>query len=85
MQNTFMAAVASVAAAAVKYAIAKTIHPLRTALISAMGGIAALLLVNLTAKATGCYIAINYLTVAAATVLSLPGVIGMLLLNIIFI
>ena len=85
MQNTFMAAVASVAAAAVIYAIGKTKHPLRTALKSAMGGIAALLLVNLTAKATGCYIAINYLTVAAATVLSLPGVIGMLLLNIIFI
>ncbi|MBP1551265.1 MAG: pro-sigmaK processing inhibitor BofA family protein [Oscillospiraceae bacterium] len=46
---------------------------------------AMVMLVNLTAKATGCYIAINYLTVAAATVLSLPGVIGMLLLNIIFI
>ena len=85
MHNTFLAAVAAVAAAAVIYAIAKTKHPLRTALKSAMGGIAALLLVNLTAKATGCYIAINYLTVATATVLSLPGVIGMLLLNIIFV
>lgn len=85
MQYKFIAAVAVIAAAVVIYAITKTRHPLRTAFKSAMGGTAALLLVNLTAKATGCYIAINYFTVAVATVLSLPGVIGMLFLNIIFI
>lgn len=85
MQNTFIAAAAVVSAVLVTYAIAKTKHPLYTALKSAMGGIAALLFVNLTAKATGCYIAINFFTMATATFLSLPGVIGMLILNIVFI
>ena len=75
----------AISAAIIVYAISKTKHPLKTAFKSAACGGAALLLVNLTSSATGCYIAINYLTVFVSTFLSLPGVVGMLLLNIIFI
>ena len=70
---------------AVITAFAKTKNPLKSVLKSAGSGVCALLLVNLTAVSTGCYIAINHFTVFVATVLSLPGVIGLVLLNLVFI
>ena len=85
MNTTLLLIIAAVTAVAVIYAISKTKHPLITAFKSAMCGTAALLFVNLTAKATGCYIAVNVFTVFVSTFLSLPGVVGMLLLNIVFI
>ena len=80
-----VAAVMIVFAIVIIYTISKTKHPVKTAFKSAAGGVIPLLLVNLTAVSTGCYIAINFFTVFVAVFLSLPGVIGMLLLNIIFI
>ncbi|MBE6887517.1 MAG: hypothetical protein E7484_03750 [Ruminococcaceae bacterium] len=85
MNTGLLLIIAAVTAVMVTYAISKTKHPVVTAFRSAMCGTAALLLINLTAKATGCYIAFNWFTVFVSTFLSLPGVVGMLLLNIIFI
>ncbi len=76
---------AAIVAAVMIYSFTKAKHPVFTAIKSALCGISALMLVNITATATGCYIAVNYLTAFVATFLSLPGVIGMLILNIIFI
>ena len=85
MQNIPIITIAAVSAVTVVYFISKTKHPVRNAFKNAMAGIMSLLLVNLTAMSTGCYISINFYTVFAAVFLSVPGVIGMLLLNIIFI
>ena len=43
---------------------------------------ARLLLVNLTSGYTGCYIVLNFATVFIATVLSVPGVVGMLFMKL---
>jgi len=67
------------------YLFSKSKKPLVTAIKSAAGGVCALLLVNLTSAATGCYIAVNCFTAFVATVLSLPGVVGLVLLNLVFI
>ncbi|MBQ7283409.1 MAG: pro-sigmaK processing inhibitor BofA family protein [Oscillospiraceae bacterium] len=67
------------------YAFTKSKQPLLTAAKSAGCGVSALLLVNLTSAATGCYIAVNHFTVFISTVLSLPGVVGLVLLNLVFI
>ncbi len=69
---------------AMAVAFSKTAHPYFTALKSAVSGLSALLLVNLVSGATGCYIAINTATVFIATVLSLPGVVALLVMKIIF-
>ncbi|MBR2027623.1 MAG: pro-sigmaK processing inhibitor BofA family protein [Oscillospiraceae bacterium] len=70
---------------AVVYMFTKSRKPLLTAAKSAVCGIAALMLVNITSASTGCYIAVNHFTAFVATVLSLPGVIGLVLLNLVFI
>ena len=85
MATTILSAVLIISSVVVVYAFTKTKKPVLTALKSALSGISAMLLVNMTATATGCYIAVNYFTVFIETVLSLPGVIGLLLLNIVFI
>lgn len=69
---------------AVMYTFTKTKRPVITAAKSAACGVSALLLVNLTSAATGCYIAVNHFTAFVATVLSLPGVVGLVLLNLVF-
>ncbi len=53
-------------------------------LLSALQGIAALFAVNLAGMATGVCLAVNLYSISAAAVLGMPGVIGMLLTNIIF-
>ena len=85
MATKVLALVLIISSVFVIYSFTKAKYPLRTAFKSALSGISAMLLVNMTATATGCYIAVNYFTVFIATVLSLPGVIGLLLLNIVFI
>lgn len=85
MQNIPIISVAGISAITVVYLISKTKYPIKNAFKSTMAGILSLLFVNLTAVSTGCYIAINFFTVFVAVFLSVPGVIGMLLLNIIFI
>lgn len=69
---------------AMAYAFSKTAHPYLTAAKSGISGLSALLLVNLVSGATGCYIAINTATVFVSTVLSLPGVLALLVMKIIF-
>ena len=69
----------------VVYMFTKCRRPFVTAVKSAVCGISALMLVNLTSAATGCYIAVNHFTAFVATVLSLPGVVGLVLLNLVFI
>ncbi|MBR4036119.1 MAG: pro-sigmaK processing inhibitor BofA family protein [Oscillospiraceae bacterium] len=69
---------------AMAFAFSKTAHPYFTAAKSAVTGLSALLLVNMVSGATGCYIAINTATVFVATVLSLPGVLALLVMKIIF-
>ena len=69
----------------VVYAISKSRKPFLTAAKSVLCGISALMLVNITSVATGCYIAVNYFTAFITTVFSLPGVIGLVLLNLVFI
>ncbi|MBE6878817.1 MAG: hypothetical protein E7488_06615 [Ruminococcaceae bacterium] len=85
MVTEILAFVLAVSGIVVVYAFTKAKKPVITALKSAVCGISAMMLVNLTSATTGCYIAINYFTVFIATVLSLPGVIGLLLLNLVFI
>ena len=85
MYSIPVAVFALVSAIAVIYTVSKTKKPLLTAIKSAAGGVGTLLLVNLTAMSTGCYLTINFFTVFVAVFFSLPGVIGLLFLNIIFI
>ena len=85
MVTTVLGILLAVSALAVIFAFTKAKHPVITAFKSAVCGICAMLLVNLTSAATGCYIAVNSFTVFIASVLSLPGVVGLLLLNIVFI
>lgn len=85
MVTTVLGIILAISAAVVIFAFTKAKYPVLTAFKSAMCGICAMLLVNLTSAATGCYIAVNTFTVFIATVLSLPGVVGLLLLNIVFI
>ena len=82
--TVFFIVFAIVAMTAVCMGFSKTRRPLMAAAKSAASGISAMLLVNLVSGYTGCYIAVNCATVFVATVLSLPGVVCMLALKIIY-
>ena len=82
--TVLMIVVAAVMLAAMAYACSHMKHPYITAAKSAASGLSALLLVNIISGVTGCYIAINTATVFIATVLSLPGVVALLVMKIIF-
>lgn len=82
--NIFFFLAAPVMLGRVAWAYSKTRHPCITAARNAVSGMCSLLLVNLVSGRTGCYIAINAATVFLATVLSLPGVISLLVMKIIF-
>lgn len=83
--HTFLLVLAAVSAFAVVFAISKAQHPFKTAVRSVAGGIGAAVFVNLTSAATGCYIAVNLFTAFAITFLSLPGVVGLVILNLVFV
>lgn len=85
MVTKILATILFISAFAVIYTFTKAKKPVITAFKSALCGISAMLFVNLVSASTGCYIAVNCFTVFIATVLSLPGVVGLLLLNIVFI
>lgn len=85
METNLWLVPAVLTAAIIIYTFTKAKHPVITAVKSAMCGVSALILVNITSAATGCYIAVNFFTVFVVTFLSLPGVIGLIILNIIFI
>lgn len=75
---------AAAALVCVSAGFSRTRHPLTNAAKSAVSGLSAMLMVNLVSSYTGCYIAVNRATVFVSTVLSLPGVICLLLLKIIY-
>ena len=74
----------TVAITAVTFAFSRAEHPWLSAVRSAVTGIGALFFINITSSATGCYIAVNSRTVFISTVLSLPGVLALLVMKIIF-
>ena len=82
--TVLMFVIGGVMLTAMAYAYSRMKHPYFTAAKSAAGGLSALFLVNILSGATGCYIAVNTATVFVATVLSLPGVLALLVMKIIF-
>lgn len=60
----------------------KTTHPVKNALFGAAAGGAGLLAVNLTSGLTGVMLACNLYTVAASVILGLPGVVLLLILQL---
>ncbi len=68
----------------ISFFISKTKRPMLTALKSSVMGVASLLLVNLTSAFTGCYIMINIYSAFIASVLSLPGVIALVFMRLVF-
>ncbi len=75
---------AAVCIVMVCFAFSLSRHPVINAAKSAVSGLSAMLLVNLVSGYTGCYIRVNTATVFVSTVLSLPGVLALLLLKIIY-
>ena len=59
-------------------------RPLRTLLTSAAQGMCALGLVNVLGTFTGVSIGFSWLSTGAGLILGIPGVIGVLMLNIVF-
>lgn len=57
---------------------------IRTLLLNAFLGIIAIIVINLTKKFSGVYIPVNYWTLGIGGALGLPGVVGILLSNFIF-
>ncbi len=69
---------------AVAFAFSRAEHPWLSAVRSAVTGLAALFLINITSGATGCYVAVNGRTIFISTVLSLPGIFALLVMKILF-
>ncbi|MBQ3588285.1 MAG: pro-sigmaK processing inhibitor BofA family protein [Oscillospiraceae bacterium] len=82
--NSLLYISAAVIFTAVTLGFCRCRHPLLAAARSAVSGLSAMLLVNLTSAYTGCYIAVNTATVFVSTVLSLPGVLCLLIMKIIY-
>ena len=82
--NILLLICAIVISAGVVYGLSLASHPYLSALKSSVSGLAALFLINTVSSATGCYIAINSRTVFMATVLSVPGVLALLIMKILF-
>lgn len=80
----FMFIMAILIAFLVIYALTKTKKPYKTAFKSAVSGLSALLFVNLISGRTGCYIGVNTATVFISTILSVPGVICLLIMKLIY-
>lgn len=62
----------------------KTKKPLKTLMLSALLGLAALLCVNLTSGLTGVVLNINGWTLATSAAAGIPGVLAMLTLRILW-
>ena len=56
----------------------------KTLFLNALLGIFSIAVINLTTKYTGVHIPLNWWTVSAGGVLGLPGVLGLLISNFIF-
>ncbi len=77
-------AAAIISAACVLWWMIKSEYGATSFILSALGGIGALFAVNLTGMITGVTVAVNWYTLGAFTVLGLPGVVGTLILNLLF-
>lgn len=82
--NAYFIAAAIISGACILLFIFKSSKGGRSFLLSALQGVAALFAVNLSGMITGVTLALNYWTAGVSAVLGLPGVICMLILNIVF-
>ena len=82
MHKAFVAAAVACGAMIAGWVIFHT-HGMRSWLLSALQGIAALFAVNLIGLVSGVTIALNGWSFGTAALLGMPGVIGTLLLNVI--
>ena len=82
--NGFFIASAVICTACVLWWMIKSQKGATSFALSALQGLAAMFAVNLTGLVTGVTIAVNWYSMAAFSVLGLPGVIGALMMNIIF-
>lgn len=57
--------------------------PIKSLILNALSGIAAIVIINLTTKFTGIHIPVNWWSVISASGLGAPAVIGIILLQII--
>ena len=73
-----------VSAVAVLFTMIKSGKPVSSLIKSALQGIVSLIAVNVTGLATGVCLSLNWYTVAAVSVLGLPGTICLTLLKFIF-
>lgn len=62
----------------------KSRKPVKSLISNAFSGIIALILINLTTNFTGIHIPVNWWSVSASAGLGIPGVIGLILVQIIF-
>ena len=62
----------------------KSRKPIKSIVLNAFSGIITLILINITTSFTGIHIPVNWWSVAASAGLGLPGVIGLILLPMIF-
>lgn len=58
--------------------------PVKSLILNAFSGISALILINLTTKFTGIHIPVNWWSVITASGLGIPGIIGLILAQVIF-
>ncbi|MBE6771472.1 MAG: hypothetical protein E7547_04925 [Ruminococcaceae bacterium] len=82
--NGFFIGAAIIAAVCVLWWMVKSEKGATSFALSALQGIAAMFAVNLTGLVTGVTIAVNWYTIATFIVLGLPGVIGAVVLDMIF-
>lgn len=61
----------------------KSRKPIKSLILSALSGIATLVIINLSTKFTGLHIPVNWWSVLAVSGLGVPAVIGLILLQII--
>ncbi len=82
--NGFFIGAAIIAAVCVLWWMVKSEKGATSFALSALQGIAAMFAVNLTGLVTGVTIAVNWYTIATFIVLGLPGVIGAVVLDMLF-
>ncbi len=82
--NSYFIAAAIISGAILLFFVLKSPKGIRSFILSAFQGLAALFAVNLSGIITGVSLAVNYWTAGVSAVLGLPGVICMLMMNFMF-
>lgn len=80
--NAFFIISAIICAICISWWVVKSERGARSFAVSALQGLAAMCAVNLTGLATGVTVAVNWYTILSSVILGLPGVIGMLAMNL---